>query len=245
MTARYKCVCAYDGTDFKGWQSQACGRAIQDFIEARLEKILKIKTRIHASGRTDAGVHARAQVFHFDASWKHSTKKLLTAIRSGPPSGVSFIYLKKVKDDFHGRYSVKGKRYIYYIYEGWALPFEARYAWSYASGKLNLKAMRDAAKIFVGTHDFTAFSANRRQNDDPIKTLTKLSVSRKGKILKIETEGSGYMYKMVRLLVGALVEVGAARLTLADLQNHLDKKERNNLVQPAPACGLFLDKVFY
>ncbi len=244
-SSRFKCVCAYDGSDFSGWQSQTNAKAIQDYIEQKLEKIFKSKIRIHASGRTDAGVHAKAQVFHFDAVWKHSPQKLLCALQSGRFSGVSFISLKKVDSKFHGRYSVKGKRYAYYIFEGQPLPTEARYLWAYKDAKLDIQKMNEAAKIFLGTHNFTAFSANNRQIDDPIKTLHKLEVTRRGKRIKILTEGSGYMYKMVRILAGALVDVGSGKVSKANLKKLLDGKTRTNLVQTAPACGLFLEKVFY
>ena len=241
---RFKCVVAYDGTKFRGWQSQTGGKTVQDFIEAKLEKILKSPTRIHASGRTDAGVHAKAQVIHFDAHWKHSAQKLLTALRSGDFCGVQLMRLTRAKNDFHARYSAKGKRYVYYIHLGLPLPHEAPYVWTFPRS-LDTKKMSDAAKILIGEHDFTAFSGNRGAKDNPVKTLRKLDIAKRGKRIKITTEGSGYMYKMVRMLVGALTDIGSGKLTNADIKNHLDNRKRTNLIQPAPACGLFLEKVFY
>ena len=112
---RFKCVVAYDGTDFCGWQSQPNGMSIQDFIQNRLRDILKTETKINGSGRTDAGVHARGQVFHFDAIWQHSTDSLLRAMRAGGNLTVQILSLEKVSEDFHARFSVLGKRYIYRI----------------------------------------------------------------------------------------------------------------------------------
>ena len=245
---RFKCVCAYDGTDFCGWQSQLNNLSIQDCIETRLSEIFKEKIRIHASGRTDAGVHADAQVFHFDANWKHSDTALLSAIRVSLPESLQISSLKKVSQDFHARYSVVSKRYIYKIYEGQASPKIARYHWSIGNRKLDLDAINDASKLLIGTHDFTSFSASRGTDskDNPIKTLFQLDAKRNGKVITITTRGSGYMYKMVRMLVGALVDVGLGKFTKADIKKILDAKKRGSYrFATAPSKGLSLNKVFY
>ena len=155
---RFKCFCAYDGTDFRGWQSQACGNTIQDFIERRLAEIFSEKIRIHGSGRTDAGVHAKAQVFHFDAAWAHSAQNLLSALRCGLPAGIQIFRVARAKEGFHARYSAVGKRYVYNIYEGYAPPYKSRYCWSLGRRKLDVKKMNEAAAGLLGEHDFTAFS---------------------------------------------------------------------------------------
>lgn len=246
--SRFKCVCAYDGTDFCGWQSQVNNLSIQDCIETRLAEIFKGKIRIHGSGRTDAGVHADAQVFHFDANWKHSDSALLSAMRVNMPESLQIVSVKKVSTDFHARYSVVGKRYIYKIYEGQASPKIARYHWSIGNRKLDLDAINDASNLLIGTHDFTSFSASRGADskDNPIKTLFQLDAKRNGKIITITTRGSGYMYKMVRMLVGALVDVGLGKFTKADIKKILDAKKRASYkFATAPAKGLSLNKVFY
>ena len=247
-TTRFKCVCAYDGTDFCGWQSQPNNLAIQDFIETRLSAIFKEKIRIHGSGRTDAGVHADAQVFHFDAIWKHSPTALLSALRVGMPEALQIVSLKKVSNNFHARYSVVGKRYIYKICEGQASPKIARYHWSIGNRKLDIDAINESAKILLGTHDFTSFSASRGTDtkDNPIKTLFQLEAKRNKNIVTISTRGTGYMYKMVRMLVGALVDVGLGKFTQDDIQQILDAKKRGSYkFATAPAKGLSLNKVFY
>lgn len=245
---RFKAVCAYDGTDFLGWQSQAGGRTIQDILEEKLKKIFKITIRIHGSGRTDSGVHAHGQVFHFDANWKYPTKKLLLALRVKLPQSIQLKSLKEVPKDFHGRFSVKGKRYVYQIYKGYAPPSETRYFWSVGDKKLNIQAMKEAAKILVGKHDFSAFGASLGKDacrENPVKELRKLDVKVCGPRIRIITEGSGYLYKMVRSLTGTLVSVGMRKLSVKDVEEILKSRKRTRLVPSAPPHGLFLEKVFY
>lgn len=241
------CTCAYDGTDFSGWQSQPKGNTIQDILEARLSFIFKEGIRIHSSGRTDAGVHARGQVFHFDGDWSHATVDLMRAMRSNVPRTIQITDMKPVSDRFHARFSVKKKRYIYQIHLGQASPFDLRYFWSVGSRKPDVEKMRNAAKILLGTHDFTAFSAKNRGDDgsDPIKTLFRLDVIQRGAKIFVITEGSGYLYKMVRSLTAALFHVGIGKLNQEDIEEALASRIRTQAIESAPAEGLFLDKVFY
>lgn len=246
--SRFKCVCAYDGTDFCGWQSQPNGMSVQDFIERRLEQIFKRKTRIHGSGRTDSGVHADAQTFHFDAKWRHGDAALLAALKCGHPDSLQILSVEKVGKDFHARYSAKGKRYVYKICEGDADPKSTRYEWSLGLRRLDLDAVNRAAQILLGTHDFTAFSASRGTDakENPVKTIFELRAKRRGRTITFSTRGSGYMYKMVRMLVGALVEVGLGKLTAEEIAETLESKTRGHRkFQAAPAKGLTLNKVYY
>ena len=260
---RWKCTCAYDGTPFSGWQSQRGGDAIQDIIEARLREILGTDAdananananparliRIHASGRTDAGVHARAQVFHFDADWKHAPEKLRAALRGGLPPQIQIKTLRPAAPDFHARFSATGKRYTYHIHLGDADPFTRPHAWCIerpSARPLDLDAMRAAAKILHGTHDFRAFAAlNGPPKEDTTRTLRRLDLVRRGRRLRITAEADGFLYKMVRTLVGALVAVGDGKLTSEDLRALLKTGKRATQIQTAPPQGLFLDKVFY
>ena len=244
---RFKCICSYDGTDFCGWQSQPNGLSVQDFIEKRLFAIFKKPIRIHASGRTDAGVHANAQVFHFDADWPHSVEQLLIAMRSHHRRDVLILSLKKCSPKFHARFSVIKKRYVYKIYEGFAMPETTRYVWSLKRQTVDFEKMKDAAEIFLGTHNFRAYSANRGKGvvENTVKTIYELNLKKRGKTITISTLGSGYLYKMVRMLVGALVQVGLGKLTTQDLQRILLAEIRGTKIRAAPAEGLRLDKVFY
>ena len=241
---RWKCVCAYDGTTFAGWQSQAGGTAIQDVIEARLAQIFKAPARIHGSGRTDAGVHAHGQVFHFDAAWGHGPEKLLLARRVLPP-GIQVKSVRAVPMTFHARFKAKGKRYEYRVHLGDADPFTRPFAWVVLK-PLDVPAMQAAAKLLTGRHDFRAFTAlNGPEREDTVRDVHRLDVVRRGRRLTITAESTGFLYKMVRSLTGALVAVGEGRLSLADVRALLEGGRRVPAVQTAPPQGLFLMKVFY
>ncbi len=242
---RWKCVCAYDGTSFAGWQSQAGGKAIQDVIEARLAQIFKAPVRIHGSGRTDSGVHARAQVFHFDAAWPHATEKLLAAFRVGLPAAIQIKSVRAVAPGFHARFDATGKRYDYYVHLGDADPFTRPFCWTLFK-PLDVPAMQAAAAVLKGKHDFRAFTAlNGTEREDTVRTVRRLDVTRRGRAIHITAEADGFLYKMVRSLAGVLVTVGEGKLTPAGVKKILLSRERTAVVQTAPPQGLFLTKVYY
>jgi tRNA pseudouridine38-40 synthase len=244
---RWRCECQYDGTGFCGWQSQLNGDTIQDFIEKRLAIIFGKKIRIHGSGRTDAGVHARGQVFHFDGSWTHGPEKLFRALRSGLPSGIQITDVRETDATFHARYSVKKKRYIYQIYLGYASPFERRYKWSIGEKAIDLQRVNNLAGRFLGRHDFSAFGALRGNGsrDNPEKELYQLLFSLRNRDLILETEGSGYLYKMVRTFAATLLDVGLGQTPGYYVWDCFCEKIRREKIVTAPPQGLFLDKVFY
>lgn len=244
---RWKCTCAYDGTDFDGWQRQPGGGAVQNYIELALSQIFDQKVQIQGSGRTDAGVHARGQCFHFDAEWNHDTEKMIRALHSILPTSIKIGSVQNVKDDFHARFSVKGKRYLYNYYLGRAAPVDDRYVWACRDLPLDLELMREGAAVLMGTHDFTAYSASHGKDSDPnpVKTINCISFKERGKFVRLDVDGSGFLYKMVRSFAGALYAVGRGRLTPEDIKEILESKERTHRIVTAPAKGLFLDKVFY
>lgn len=242
---RWKCVCAYDGAAFAGWQSQVGGDAIQDTIERRLAGIFKTPLRIHASGRTDAGVHALGQVFHFDAAWRHGPEKLLAALQHGLPPAIQIKSVKPVPDGFHSRFSATGKRYVYHIHLGDADPFTRPYCWP-VFAELDVKAMQAAAAVLQGRHDFRAMAAtNGPELEDTVRDLRRLDVIRRGRRIRIIAEADGFMYKMVRSLAGTLVSAGMGKLTPAELAKILASRKRTPAVHTAPPQGLFLEKVYY
>lgn len=244
---RWKCLVAYDGTAFEGWQAQPGGNTVQDFIERRLGVICARPVRIHGSGRTDSGVHARGQVFHFDHAWPHGPLPLLRALRTGLPEGIQVQSVEPAGERFHARFSATGKRYVYHYHEGWAPPFEVRYTHSLKKLRLNEAAMNAAAQPLLGRHDFSAFAANRgiAHGDDPVKDLWRIEVVRDGPRLRLITEGSGFLYKMVRSLAGCLQDVGTGKLPPEAIAEILKSRRRTHLVTTAPARGLVLDRVFY
>lgn len=242
---RWKCVCAYDGTSFAGWQSQVGGLAIQDVIEKRLAEIFQHRIRIHGSGRTDSGVHALAQVFHFDAAWRHGTDKLVTAFRMGLPETIQIKSVRAVAGNFHARFDATSKRYEYHLQLGDADPFCRPHCWSIFKS-LDLAAMRVAAEVLRGRHDFHAFTAlNGTAREDTVRDLRRLELRGRGRRWRIVAEADGFLYKMMRSLVGAIVAAGEGKLTPAQIRGMLQARERQPAVITAPAQGLFLVRVMY
>ncbi len=243
---RWMGLIEYDGTNFEGWQSQPQGKSVQDALEARLKFILRSDIRVHGSGRTDGGVHSRGQVFHLDAHWPHEPERFLKALRSGLPPTIRIVWLKPAKPTFHARYSVKRKRYVYQLYLGFAPPDETRYRWSLGDLKVDLEAMEKAASHLRGLHDFTSFVAsNGGEGRNPVRNLKRLQIKVKGPRMSITVESDGFLYKMVRSIVGYLVAVGWGRVHPDETPALLEAKVRSERVPSAPARGLFLEKVFY
>lgn len=244
---RWKVVCAYDGSPFPGWQSQVGGQTIQDTIEGRLQAIFKRAVRIHGSGRTDAGVHALGQVFHFDAEWKHGAGKLRTSLRVGLPGAIQIKSVRSVPAAFHARFSATGKVYAYHLHLGDADPFTRPYVWVLDRPRPpDFVAMEAVAAVLRGRHDFAAFSAfNGEEREDTVRDLRRLEIRRKGRRVTIVFEADGFLYKMVRSLMGALVAAGEGKLTAARAAQLIDGGKRSAEIQTAPPQGLFLKKVLY
>lgn len=214
-------------------------------IEARLAAIFKGPVRIQGSGRTDAGVHARGQVFHFDAAWPHGNARLLAALRSELPPAIQIRSIRRAAPDFHARFAVRAKRYVYHLHLGDADPFLRPFCWP-VFRPLDLEAMRAATALLRGRHDFRAFTAlNGPAREDTVRELTRLDVVRRGRRLRIIAEAPGFLYKMVRSLTGVLVAVGEGRLPLAAVSEMLVSGQRTPAVQTAPPQGLFLEHVWY
>ncbi|MDR0445387.1 MAG: tRNA pseudouridine(38-40) synthase TruA [Puniceicoccales bacterium] len=243
---RWCAHCAYEGTSFYGWQSQAGGNTIQDFIEARLAQLFHHPIRIHGSGRTDAGVHARDQVFHFDAGWNYGSDVLLKALSSGLPSGIQIWKIYPVTDTFHARYSVEWKRYIYYIHEGFPSPFQSRYVYGIGTRKLSLELLENFCSSLIGLHNFTTFGASHENpQENPTKNLLRLAFNRKGSSVEMTIEASGYLYKMARRIAGTAIEIALRRLMVEEVLQAFFHQKRTEKIVTAPAKGLFLDYVSY
>lgn len=245
---RFMCEVAYDGTDYLGWQSQPGGGTVQDVIEERLARVFRKPIRIYGSGRTDSGVHAKGQVFHFDAEWKHPAETLLKALHSGMPTDILIRSVKVAKPNFHARFSACGKRYEYRLRIGFSPPDRARYESVIGDRQLDVEAMREAAALMVGVHDFTAFGGMHKQgmdHENPIKDLRRLDVVRRGSLVIITAESGGFLYKMVRRLAGGLIQVGLGRMTPAGLVAYREARAITADVPTAPARGLTKMKIFW
>ena len=245
----YKLTLAYDGTDYSGWQVQLNGTAVQEIVERAVERIFGEKARVHGSGRTDAGVHALGQVAHFQvpkAKAKIPPASLRGALNGALPRDVRVLKVERAAADFHARFEAHEKTYRYQIFCGDVMdPFLRRWA-AHSPHRLDVGAMRRAARVLAGRHDFAAFAANpRREQETTVRTLKRLSVARRGKLVTITAVADGFLYKMVRSLAGALLRVGTGKLTVADIERILKSKTRTARVETAPPQGLFLVKVRY
>ncbi|MGO9245351.1 MAG: tRNA pseudouridine(38-40) synthase TruA [Verrucomicrobiia bacterium] len=242
----FKLTIAYDGTNYAGWQLQPNGSTVQELVEGALAKMAGGAVRVHGSGRTDAGVHAKAQVANGSFRSPLTTATLVRALNANLPVDIRVGQVQEVDARFHARFSAKGKEYRYQIDCGAvADPFLRAYAWHHPR-PLNVAAMRRAARLLKGRHDFAALSANpMRPVETTVRTVSRLSVTKRGSLLTITVVADGFLYKMVRSIVGALVKVGAGRMTVEQLQTLVKAKKRSALVETAPAHGLFLWQVFY
>lgn len=247
MSRRWRCLCSYDGTNYRGWQKQPKGQSVQGCIEQALQQTFTQKIKTIGAGRTDAGVHALGQVFHFDAAWRHGSDKLLKALRVRLPEDILPLELVEIPSSFHALCSARGKYYVYRAVEGYALPMEMRYVHSLNNRTLNVASMRKGAVHLVGRHDFSSFAASRGRGEveSPIKELWRLEVVRSGKCIKIKALGGGFLYKMVRSIAGALFDVGIGKLEPDDIRDLLESRKRTRIVKTAPARGLCLEKVYY
>jgi tRNA pseudouridine38-40 synthase len=225
---------------------QPNGKTIQEVVETALSKIDGSEVRVHGSGRTDAGVHARGQVANCTLRTQLKAATLLRALNANLPEDVRVVRVQETNAKFHARFSAKGKEYRYQIDCGAvAEPFLRLYAWHHPR-PLNIAAMRGATRLLKGRQDFSALSANpMRSVETNVRTIRKLSVTKRGNILTVAVVADGFLYKMVRSIVGALVKVGESRLTVEELQKLLKAKKRTAQVETAPAHGLFLWRVFY
>ena len=247
MKARhFKLTIAYDGTNYGGWQLQPNAVTIQGLLEAALKKIAGKRVVVHGSGRTDAGVHARAQVANCSLITNHRPQVLRAALNANLPEDIRILRVQEVDAQFHARFSARGKEYRYQIDCGLvADPFLRAYAWHHPKA-LDVAEMRQAAALLKGRHDFSALSANpMRPVETSVRKVKMLTITKRGNLLTISVAADGFLYKMVRSIVGALVKVGEGRLTVEGLRKLIKAKKRIALIETAAAKGLFLWRVNY
>lgn len=249
---RYKMTMAYDGHLFHGFQKQPNQRTVQGTIEEALEKMTKGKrVVVHGSGRTDAGVHAKGQVIHFDYPDKAGkvipAQNMMLAINSQMPTDIVFFESEIVDKNFHVQYSTKGKWYRYIVDQHhFTDPFNRFYTGHFPY-PVNVELMREASKDLLGYHDFSSFAASGGQIVDKRRTIYYVNIDQDPdrKEIIIDFIGSGFLYNMVRIMVAALLEIGNGKRPVHDLKRVIEAKNRQEVRGTAPASGLYLYHVFY
>ncbi len=242
----YKLTLCYDGSRYKGWQKQGnTDHTIQEKMERLLSRLLNQDVEIAGSGRTDAGVHARGQVCSFRAKTRYSTEELLTQIRAYLPEDIGAVSLQEAAPRFHARLNAVSKTYVYRIWNS-SSPnvFERKYMLTVPE-KLDLEKMREAADMLCGEHDFTSFCGNPHMKKSAVRTVQEIRIERIGEEVRISFTGNGFLYNMVRIMVGTLLEAGQGKRSAASVKNTLAARDRKQAGATAPPQGLILWEVFY
>lgn len=242
---RYKVTLAYDGRNYAGFQSQKNALAIQDVIEKVLKRIFGQNIRIIMSSRTDAGVHARGQVFHFDSDIRKDLGKLKYSMNSLLPKDIHVIKIEEKDENFHARFSVKKKTYEYFINIGEYDVFLNGYAYQ-CFYKLDVDLMKKGAELFLGEHDFSSFNTSSlKEYPNQVRTISEFSITQKKDILKITVTSTGFLRNMVRIMVGTLIDLGRGKKSLKDIEHMLKVPEKSTRRYNADPNGLYLKKIFY
>lgn len=242
----FKLTLCYDGSRYSGWQRQGnTENTIQDKLETLLSRLLEQRVDVNGSGRTDAGVHARGQVCSFRAETDLSCEELLTQIRRYLPEDIGAVELEEADQRFHARLNAAEKIYVYRIWNS-AEPnvFERKFMTA-CPEPLDIEAMEKAAALLCGKHDYTSFCANRHMKKSAVRTVYHIQIEKKGNELKLTFCGNGFLYNMVRILTGTLLEVGRGERSAESMTEILEAKNRGMAGATAPPQGLYLWKVIY
>lgn len=244
---KYLAVVSYRGTNYCGWQKQTISKlpSVQEKIEVVLSRILNENIKIFGSGRTDAGVHALGQTFHFETTKEIDSYKFIHGFNELIPNDIVLISVEKVSDDFHARFNAVSKTYLYKI-ENKKLfdPFNENLAYQLKQ-KLDVEAMKNAAKVFEGEHNFQNFTSKEEDDNNFVRVINKIRISEDKDFINIELNGNGFMRYMVRMIVGNLVQVGLGKMTASEIKKNLTEKVRKPSSYKAPAEGLYLKEVCY
>ena len=240
-----KLTIEYDGTRYYGWQRQPIGNTIQQELEKAISKVIKKYVEVIGSSRTDSGVHAKGYVANFKTNVKMPAEKFRDAINCKIPRDIVIIKSEEVDLDFHARYSSKGKTYCYTILNReYPCAINKDYVYYYR-WKLNVEEMKKACKYFLGTHDFKAFQTPGGSVKTSIRTISDLHIETNVDKIKIYISADGFLYNMVRIIVGTLILVGSNKIKEDFVKNIIESGVRQNAGKCAPANGLCLEKVFY
>ena len=239
-------ICSYKGTNYYGWQKQVGFISVQEKIEECLSKVYDSPINIQGSGRTDAGVHALKQYFHYVSDKEKDLKQLAYSLNKMLPDDIKIISFTKVDDDFHARYNAKRKVYEYRILLTNKDPLSFDLAYIYPMD-LNIDLFKEALNKFVGTHNYQDFTSKEEDEDGFIRTIYSIEVTKEESLLKVKFVGNGFMRYQIRNMIGSAINVANGKETIEFIDYHLDEKKtsREIISYKAPACGLYLVDVIY
>ena len=240
-----KVMMAFRGTNYHGYQKQENALTVQEVVESAVSKILNIPTRIYGCSRTDTGVHAEQFCFSFNTEREIPVKNFVRGINGYLPDDISVLSCEEVPPDFHARYSCRGKTYLYKIHSSESKnPFMTDLALHYRR-ELNIPLIQEASKHFIGTHDFASFCSNCSEKQSTIRTIYDITIEKNESFVLMLVKGDGFLYNMVRVLVGTLLDVSEGRIDVSKLDDILKARDRKCAGRTAPAHGLYLHEVFY
>ena len=241
-----KMIVQYDGSNFKGFQRlKDNDNTIQGKIEDVLCKLTNEKIEIIGSGRTDMGVHAIGQTVNFKTNSKESVERIQKYLYNYLPESIVIKSIEEVNDRFHSRYNAKSKTYLYKIDNNkFHNPFNRKYSY-HIDKLLDLELMREGSKYLIGQHDFSSFASSRSKKKSHVRTIQSISIQQENDLIEMYVQGDGFLYNMVRIIVGTLVDVGLGKISPEEVKTILEAKDRKIACDTAPAKGLFLYKVQY
>lgn len=241
-----KMTIEYDGARYLGWQKLGdSDKTIQGKIENILSEMTKTKTDVIGSGRTDAGTHAKGQVANFKTTIDMDLEAMRDHLNSYLPRDIIVKKLAEVPERFHSRYNAVGKTYSYYVWNN-VVPsvFDRNYSYHYP-GELDIEKMNEACKKLVGTHDFIGFSSLKKSKKSTVRTIGEITIHMEGNLLHFTFIGEGFLYKMVRIIMGTLLEIGAGTIEPETIEAVFASGIRSDAGMTVPSQGLFLDEVYY
>lgn len=241
----FKMVIEYDGTGYSGWQRQPNDRSVQEVLENAIRAVTGESVRVTGAGRTDAGVHALAQVANFTTSSELQAPELQPAINANLPDDVSVLDLREASADFHAQRSARGKTYTYTILNRRVPSPLLRRAALFIPQKLDVDAMRRAAQFIRGEHDFACFRSAGSSAKTSTRNITRLDIQQEGDTIAITISAGGFLYNMARAIVGTLIEVGRGKIAPDEIKDIISSKDRRRAGPTAPPHGLCLVKVDY
>ncbi len=245
MSRRIRLVVQYDGTNYVGWQVQENGISVQQRLNEAVLAVTGETVQLHGSGRTDSGVHANAQVAHFDTYARMPADKFAIALNMRLPRDIRVLYSEEAPEDFHSRFSAKNKTYRYTIQTGLHADVFTRFTALHIHTPIDFSKMKSAASDAIGTHDFSAFMSAGSTLENTVRTITHSEWTKNGNYLYYEVSANGFLYNMVRILVGTMLEIGSGKLPENAMKQALESGLRSDAGATAPPHGLTLKRVVY